>query len=119
MTWNKTAAAKYARRHAHTVSAGRCGHFVTEAIRNGGKLNIPYTPLAKDMGKTLLNAGFHKIKGLPVVGDIAIIQGIEHHEAGHACIYDGHQWISDFVQREMYPGTGYRGIRPSFEIYRR
>ncbi|MNL86461.1 hypothetical protein D3C87_2151830 [compost metagenome] len=54
-----------------------------------------------------------------MAGDIAIMQGIEHHEAGHACIYDGHQWISDFVQREMYPGTGYREIRPSFEIYRR
>ncbi|KHG49778.1 hypothetical protein T636_A1500 [Enterobacter hormaechei subsp. xiangfangensis] len=33
-------------------------------------------------------------------------------------MYDGTQWISDFVQKSMYPGPGYRKMQPSFKIYR-
>jgi len=32
--------------------------------------------------------------------------------------YDGQQWISDFVQRSMYPGPGYRELHPHYELFR-
>ena len=42
-------------------STGYCARYVTEAIRAGGRLKLPNTRLAKDMGRTLVNAGFHGI----------------------------------------------------------
>lgn len=118
MSWDKHRAVQHARGHAFTTSHHRCGKYVTEAIRAGGA-HIYNTPLAKDMGAHLLAAGFRPVSGSPLEGDVAIIQPIPGHPAGHACIYDGHgTWYSDFKQRTMYPGDGYRTLRPSFQLYR-
>ena len=50
--------------------------------------------------------------------DVAVIQNIVGHDSGHVCIYDGQQWISDFVQRTLYPGQAYRNIQPHYELFR-
>ncbi|ESL88785.1 hypothetical protein L420_03395 [Enterobacter hormaechei subsp. hoffmannii UCICRE 9] len=57
MLWNKDGAISYAKSHAQPSSTGYCARYVTEAIRAGGRLKIPNTRLAKDMGRTLVNAG--------------------------------------------------------------
>lgn len=122
MAWDKNAAVKWAKEHALNHSIRKCAHYVSNAIRQGG-VNIPNTHYAKDMGITLLYAGFHEVdvNQEPMPGDIAVIQAenAEHFE-GHVCIYGGNGiWYSDFVQRHgMYPGPGYRRLRPSFKIYR-
>ena len=103
MSWNKDGAISYAKSHAQPSSTGYCARYVTEAIRAGGRLKLPNTRLAKDMGRTLVNA---------------VIQNIVGHDSGHVCIYDGQQWISDFVQRTMYPGQAYRNIQPHYELFR-
>lgn len=118
MSWNKDGAISYAKSHAQPKSTGYCARYVTEAIRTGGKLNIPNTRLAKDMGRTLVNAGFRLVYDQPHAGDVAVIQNIVGHDSGHVCIYDGQQWISDFVQRTMYPGQAYRTIQPHYELFR-
>nr|WP_049007306.1 hypothetical protein [Enterobacter cloacae] len=118
MSWNKYGAISYARSHAQPKSTGNCAHYVTEAIRSGGRLKILNTRLAKDMGLTLVNAGFRLIYDQPHAGDVAVIQNIVGHDSGHVCIYDGQQWISDFVQRTMYPGQAYRNIQPHYELFR-
>lgn len=118
MTWNKDGAISYAKSHAQSKSTGYCAHYVTEAIRTGGRLKIPNTRLAKDMGRTLVNAGFRLVYDQPHAGDVAVIQNIVGHDSGHVCIYDGQQWISDFVQRSLYPGPAYRNIQPHYELFR-
>ncbi|WP_261640836.1 CHAP domain-containing protein [Erwinia mallotivora] len=116
--WNAHRAAVYARQHGVSHSLGRCAHYVTDAIRNGGGISINNTHYAKDMGNNLILAGFYKVSGEPKEGDIAVIQAIPGHPYGHACIYDGRQWISDFIQRTMYPGQSYRNLHPSYAVYR-
>lgn len=116
--WNAHRAATYARLHALGGSQGRCAEFVSRAVRAGGA-PLQNTHYARDMGSNLRLAGFHQVYGSPVEGDIAVIQPTQHHPIGHACIYDGQQWISDFKQQHgMYPGKEYRKVRPSYAIYR-
>ncbi|EAW1173102.1 CHAP domain-containing protein [Salmonella enterica subsp. enterica] len=117
MSWDKYAAVAFARRNAYGESHKKCELFVKEAVIAGG-INLAPTPSAKDMGPHLILAGFHQVYGEPVLGDIAVIQSIPHHPDGHACIFDGQQWISDFVQRTMYPGQAYRTLHPAFKLYR-
>jgi hypothetical protein len=74
MTWNKDGAISYAKSHAQPKSTGYCAHYVTEAIRTGGRLKIPNTRLAKDMGRTLVNTGFRLVYDQPHAGDVAVIQ---------------------------------------------
>lgn len=119
MTWNKYSAVSFARLHAMPKSTGYCARYVTDAIRRGGGLDIPNTGEAKDMGITLVNAGFRLVYDQPQEGDIAVIQSIPGHPHGHVCIYDGQQWISDFRQNSMYPGVAYRNLKPHYELFRR
>jgi hypothetical protein len=55
---------------------------------------------------------------VPQLGDIAVIQRTSNGPHGHIEGYDGANWISDFVQREFWPGPKYRAEKPRFEIYR-
>ncbi len=42
----------------------------------------------------------------PMLVTSQLSKNIVGHDSGHVCIYDGQQWISDFVQRTMYPRAG-------------
>ncbi|EOC1426148.1 CHAP domain-containing protein [Cronobacter dublinensis] len=117
MAWDKYAAIRHARDRAYSQSHHKCELFVKEAIIAGG-VDIYPTPSAKDMGKALIKAGFYEVYGEPVAGDVAVIQAIPGHPDGHACIYDGQIWISDFRQKSLYPGESYRKAQPAFKLYR-
>lgn len=117
MPWDKQKAAQYARNNAKNHSTGYCARYVTDAINYGG-ISIPKTQYAKDMGNTLAKAGFQPINGNIDVGDVAVIQDIAGHPYGHVCIYDGNNWVSDFVQSTMYPGKAYRDASPPYVIFR-
>lgn len=118
MSWNKHEAVSYARSHAHHKSTGYCARAVAAAIRARG-LKIDGAD-AKNFWRSLEKAGFSKVYGTPIEGDVAVIDALPGaHQNGHACIYDGSgTWYSDFKQNSLYPGQTYRKIQPKITLYR-
>jgi type VI secretion system secreted protein VgrG len=106
--------------HAEAASKAKCAKYVREAIAAGGLSLTGYPLYAKNYGPTLVGAGFVALTSETAVkGDIAVIQNhAGGHVAGHICMYSGTQWISDFKQRDMWGGPGYRKAQPSYVIYR-
>lgn len=121
MAYSGSSAANFADSHAEPTSRGNCALYVRRAIEWGG-VQIGHTPAAKDMGTALLAAGFYVVTGGPQKGDVVVIQPLSRHPYGHAAIYDGHTWVSDFKQRPgpqgFYPGPEYRAAQPPYKIYR-
>jgi type VI secretion system secreted protein VgrG len=98
-----------------------CAHFVRVALAAGGLKPITWPVPAKDWGGTLLALGFTAVlpqNYQPQLGDVVVIQPPKADDAGHIAGYDGAHWVSDFVQREMYPGPSYRAKKPAFVVYR-
>jgi type VI secretion system secreted protein VgrG len=111
----------------------KCATFVREALAEGGIVldDRPKSGSAKDYGSTLQSHGFNVEaeasagKGFPPdedyrpqAGDVAVIQGTSTNKDGHMALYSGRQWISDFNQREFWPGPVYRDEQPRYVIYR-
>lgn len=118
MAYDGALAADYADRHAEPRSVGQCATYVRLAIAWGG-ISIPLTHHAKDFGAMLVAAGFHEVTGTPQKGDVVVIQPAPGNPDGHAAIYDGNHWISDFRQLHgLYPGPAYRNAQSSYKIYR-
>lgn len=118
MPYSGSSAANYADSHAESKSIGRCAEYVRRAIEWGG-VSLGHTPQAKNMGNALMAAGFHEIVGSPQRGDVVVIQPAPGHSDGHAAMYDGQYWVSDFKQLHgLYPGPAYRNSQPSYKIYR-
>jgi hypothetical protein len=118
MAYDAVRAANYADLHAHIQSQGKCARSVREAIERGG-VRVTPTPSAKDMGRSLVQAGFYEVSGSPLKGDIVVIQPAPGHPDGHAAIYNGRNWVSDFRQLHgFYPGPAYRNAQPRYKFYR-
>ena len=48
----------------------------------------------------LSNIGFSQIsKGSPQKGDVYVENRTSSHPHGHIAIYDGNNWVSDFIQK--------------------
>lgn len=76
---------------------------------------------AKDYDSFLPSLGFYEVDPnnyVPQAGDIVVHEAKEGHEHGHIAMYDGSDWISDFIQRDMYGGSAYRND-PDYSIWRR
>lgn len=104
-----------------SFSSGWCAEFTRKAIQAGG-ITLGHTYHAKDYGPMLRSAGFTAIGTyeMPREGDVIIIQPYAGgNPSGHMAIYDGAEWYSDFKQRDMWAGPGYRAARPSYTIYRK
>ncbi len=120
MPWDYSAAVKHARDNAESTSISRCAQYTREAIEAGG-VTLTRNNSAKDYGSSLTAVGFNEFpfrKAPYVVGDVAIFQGFTGHPHGHMQIFDGKNWISDFIQNDFYPGTAYRTNKPAFSIYK-
>ncbi len=121
-------------RTAGRQSGGRCAQYVRDALDQGGGLNVkpPANSIsAKDYGSSLENAGFSPVVSQtnspapypapeyqPQKGDVAVIQPVTGHPDGHMEMYNGQNWVSDFQQRDFWPGNAYRSKQPSYTIYR-
>jgi hypothetical protein len=117
MSWSPNEAVSYARRHAHVHTTHYCARAVAAAINAGG-VRIKSSN-AENFEFSLRQAGFIQVYGDPRKGDVSVISPFSASIHGHVCIYDGQNtWYSDFVQRSMYPGPGYRKAAPAFKIYR-
>ena len=132
--WNVDKAIQHLQAQARPpYGIGQCATFVRQAIEAGG-LTIPQVgpPSAKDFGARLVQAGFVALAGPGTPyqkGDVAVIDGFkkqaaqgikQDHPDGHAAMYDGAQWISDYKQPGLtpYPGSDYEKARPKIVIYR-
>lgn len=102
-----------------TSDQGECARYVRRALEAGGVI-VNSTLSAKDYGPQLERAGFESVAGSSLIkGDVVVIEPVQGGSPhGHMAIYDGWQWHSDFVQRDMYPNNRYRTGRPSYRIYR-
>lgn len=123
-----------------------CAKYTAEAIRQAG-FKLGNTTYAKNYGEKLEEAGFeefliyehkegdinHKrVKGeflkdyTPRKGDVIVLQPYDSQkvgstgiQAGHMAMFDGVEWISDFIQIDAWGGPGCRQYSPSYIIYRR
>ena len=102
---------------------GQCAKLVREALEAAGADTTGHPVDAKDWGPTLLNIGFTVVTDTPYspeLGDVVVIEPPQADpvQAGHIAGFDGENWISDFVQREMWPGPAYRAEQPAHQFYR-
>ena len=100
---------------------GICAKHVRIALEAAGVNSAGHPVSAKDYRPFLKKVGFAvatETPAVPQTGDIAVIQGTSKSVHGHIAGYDGTRWVSDFVQKELYPGPSYRAEKPKIEIYR-
>ncbi|NVK19641.1 MAG: CHAP domain-containing protein [Methylocystaceae bacterium] len=109
--------------NAESKSKGRCAAYVRRALEAGGLDSSGHPRNAKDWGPTLEKNGFVPVNPdnyAPQKGDVVVIQPYPGgNKAGHMAAYSGKQWISDFKQRDMWAGPGYRKHKPPHVIYRK
>lgn len=101
-----------------TRSSGKCAKFVRTFIEAGGISTVGRPIAAKDYVHFLPSIGFRYITSLQDrqsqtnwtstqarPGDVAVM---DHGKYGHICMYTGRNWVSDFVQNNMwvYQGNG-------------
>ncbi len=105
--------------NAHDNSTGYCARYVRMAINAGG-IATPNNPVSAYLYNGYLEQfGFVQVPaGSYQAGDIAVIENFGTHRHGHIQMYNGSQWISDFRQRDFWPGSSYRTTQPPFVIYR-
>jgi hypothetical protein len=84
-----------------------------------GEFSAPPPHLIK-YGFKEISAEAYDISKDPLRGDIAVIQSYPGASTGHGHIamYSGDKWVSDFIQKDMWSGPGYRKNKPAFKIYR-
>lgn len=94
-----------------------CAAYTRRAIEAGG-ITLQRTRYAKDYGASLERAGFRRLgrKSKVLAGDVVVFAATGEHREGHMAMFDGRQWISDFVQPRFLPSRDYAGA--SFVIYR-
>lgn len=99
-------------------SLGKCGIYVRYAIEQGLGLKkdqlCGMAPAAKDWLYKLGYLGFEALRFTgwePQPGDIFVIPAAPGHPNGHISMYTGAQWISDYVQRDLWGAAIYRKIR--------
>jgi len=115
-------AVKHLEDNAQPASIGMCAKFVRLAIEAGG-LRLDDHPVdAKEYGPCLKQADFVELPMTdyqPEKGDVVVIQNYPGgNPSGHIAMYTGRQWISDFRQRDIWAGPGYRANKPPIAVYR-
>jgi hypothetical protein len=119
---NKSRLSEWMDAHALTRSSHHCAMYCRMGMEAAG-LNTadrPQTGDAGDYGPFLLRHGAQVIPPesyVPQVGDVVVFDKTSQHPSGHIEMYDGHRWVSDFMQNSFSP---YRDAEntPPFTIYR-
>lgn len=98
-------AAAAARKGAVGKSVGKCARYVRIALQSAGYKFTGLPSAYMYANGTLSSAGFGQIStSTPYqVGDVIVIAKSGKHIHGHICIWDGKNWISDFIQRKWNP----------------
>ena len=119
---NREKLASWMDAHALAYSSHHCALFCRLGMEAAGMSTAdrPQSGDAGDYGPFLLRHGAHVVPPnlyIPQVGDTVIFDKTVQHPNGHMEMYDGHHWVSDFMQHRFSP---YRDAAstPSFTIYR-
>lgn len=114
--FNVSKALEWAKNNVGPKSVGRCARYVRSMLEAGG-MNTEGRPVsAYQYAGYLPKKGFKHIASLStkseqaawsnsnaLPGDIAVMA---HGQHGHICMFTGKQWVSDFVQNNMWPYSG-------------
>ncbi|CAA0232871.1 conserved hypothetical protein [Tenacibaculum maritimum] len=110
---------------ANDTAVGKCAKYVRWALENGGMKTWGATEIeqrpnyACNYEPFLLHKGFIEVSnGDYKKGDIVVIESFSGHKAGHIQMYNGKNWVSDFIQNYFYPGRAYRKAEPNYKTYR-
>lgn len=113
-------AATIATQKAKRESTGFCAKFVANALQGAGYKFTRQNSAYQYANGTLQNAGFTKVQnnGQYQIGDVMVwpAHGIGKSGGaihGHIQIYNGRNWVSDFIQQNMKPSSKYNGVAPS------
>ena len=108
--------------HALTRSSHHCAMYYRLGMEAAGldTGDRPHSGDAGDYGPFLLRHGARIVRQdsyIPQVGDVVVFNKTGQHPFGHIEMYDGHHWVSDFMQHSLSP---YRDAAnaPPFTIYR-
>jgi RHS repeat-associated protein len=107
----------YVTDNAQSRSQGQCAAYVRRGMEAGGADMRRRPGAAADYGNTLVREGFRGLDPagyVPQAGDVAVYGRVPGSDYGHIQMYNGTQWVSDFLQRSVVPGPGYAGSSPSF-----
>ena len=116
----------YIRSHALQKSQGCCAAFVRVALEYGGALKDIYYGDAKTYIDYLPTVGYTNVASfsssetnvpsyISTKGDVAVYHhpneetGLQQYQYGHICIFDGKNWVSDFIQKNVYVYGKYSG----------
>ena len=119
---NKSQLSDWMDAHALSRSSHHCAMYCRLGMEAAGldTADRPRSGDAGDYGPFLLRHGAQTVPQesyVPQVGDVVVFDKTEQHPYGHIEMYDGHQWVSDFMQHSFSP---YRDAAstPPFTIYR-
>ena len=107
------AAADYATSHAHPKSTHYCARYVANSLQAAGykfeRQGMAYQYVTNGI---LPKMGFSQVDmgQPPRKGDISVIGPRRPGHAGHISIFNGENWVSDFIQRRESP---YAQLTPS------
>jgi hypothetical protein len=97
---------------------GLCARYVANAILANG-LNYQRVEAAKDAGPSLLRAGYVAASAPWLVGDVRVMPSVPRAGPyGHIQVLTTAGWVSDFKQRDEWPGPAFRQYQPPTMTYR-
>lgn len=120
--YDVNAVIEHLNQNAQPASVGRCAAYVRQALEAGGIDTTNRPSYACNYGPFLETQGFFAVDNSdyqPEIGDIVVFSSFGTHRYGHIQMYNGENWVSDFVQRDFWPGQAYRTEQPAYMIYRR
>jgi hypothetical protein len=118
--FNITNAINHLTSNAQASSIGRCAQYVRMALEAGGLSTDGRPVSAYGYADWLQTVGFSVVHITDNFqpGDIIVHAAIgTTHPHGHIAMFNGEQWISDFVQNDKYGGSAYRN-NSSFIVLR-
>ena len=108
-------------KNAQQKPTGYCAKYVRLALESGGMDTQGHPGVAYQYIDYLASKGFNNINisgYTPVRGDIIIFSNFKNNIYGHIQMFNGSRWISDFIQKDFWPGTSYRMYKPYYKIFR-
>ena len=99
-------------------SIGRCGEYQRLGLNDGGiNTRVAFNNLELDHAykyetflskKGFSNLGHTMQSYTPKAGDIMVFGRTSNHLSGHVQMFNGTNWVSDFIQQTPYPWSDYR-----------
>ena len=119
-TYDINKANDFITQHAQHRSKGLCAQYVRKALEAGGCCTWGHPFTAKGYYEFLTALDFSKIpqKGYsPKKGDIVVFNATKGHPYGHIAIWNGKQWVSDFLQNNFYVAHNYKQAN-DYQVFR-